>query len=197
MHFSLTVLLTLTLSAIALPALAGFDWDNVIDVYPNVRWGISELRDERPSPSRPVRLNLIKANVTGIVDGDTIEATTVQQEDIVVQLACLDAPEMSQEPWGQRAKERLAALLTVGERVFLRIVDTDGAGRKVAEIYRGYHHIGIKMVDSGHAVVYTEYLDSCPITRDRYVQAEVEAKQKRIGFWSQDNPVMPWDYRQQ
>lgn len=47
---------------------------------------------------------------------------------------------------------------------------------------------------------YTEYktiaLSGCAATQNQYLQAENQASQRRLGFWSQSNPVMTWDFRQ-
>ncbi|RUS93133.1 hypothetical protein DSM106972_097270 [Dulcicalothrix desertica PCC 7102] len=51
------------------------------------------------------------------------------------------------------------------------------------------------MVKEGQAVVYTQYLSACGATQEQYIKAEALAKRKRLGFWNQDNPVMPWDFR--
>ena len=47
----------------------------------------------------------------------------------------------------------------------------------------------------GQAVVYPQYLKNCPQSRDSLLKGENYAKQKRLAFWSQANPVMPWDFR--
>jgi micrococcal nuclease len=51
------------------------------------------------------------------------------------------------------------------------------------------------MVTQGQAVVYTQYLSGCAATQNQYLQAENQAKQQRLGLWSQANPLMPWDFR--
>jgi micrococcal nuclease len=51
------------------------------------------------------------------------------------------------------------------------------------------------MVKVGQAVVYRQYLSGCNATKDKYLQAEVQAHQKRLGFWNQPSPVMPWNFR--
>ncbi len=52
------------------------------------------------------------------------------------------------------------------------------------------------MVKEGEAVVYRQYLSGCSATKDQYLQAEAQARQKRLGFWNQKSPVMPsWDYQ--
>ena len=51
------------------------------------------------------------------------------------------------------------------------------------------------MVQEGRAVVYRQYLSACAGSQSRYLQAEAKAKQRKLAFWSQANPVMPWDFR--
>ena len=199
-----TLLLLLTIPSTALPALAGFGRDNVIDVYPYVRPRYTPPPLRRSKPVETIE-GTIEATVTKVIDGDTIEATTFFQDDITVRLACIDAPGLSQEPWGQQAKEALAKILPVGQAVSLRIADTDRYDRKVAEIYSEHYFaadlpttneiVNLLMVYFGQAVVYNKYLDNCPETRDRYQQAERFARHARLGFWNQASPVMPWDWR--
>lgn len=43
--------------------------------------------------------------------------------------------------------------------------------------------------------VYCQYLKGCPQSKDSLLQGETTAKQQRLAFWSQANPVMPWDFR--
>lgn len=45
------------------------------------------------------------------------------------------------------------------------------------------------------AAVYRQYLDACRDTQEEYLAAEAQAKAQRLGFWQQNEPVMPWDYR--
>lgn len=94
--------------------------------------------------------------VTRIYDGDTIDAfrdgTTIK-----VRLACIDAPETDQPPHGQAATDRLSSL--VPGQVMLNIVDEDRYGRSVAEVYTPEGaFLNLQMLESGNAVVYTEYL---------------------------------------
>lgn len=140
------------------------------------------------APFQPVQ-------VVSIGDGDTVR---VQQGDraITVRLACIDAPETAQSPWGQQSAARLKQILPVGQTVRLREVDTDRYGRTVAELYQDEQSVNLQLVAEGHAVVYRQYLDSCAETKDQYLQAEAKAQQQQQGFWNQTSPCMPWDYRQ-
>ncbi len=47
------------------------------------------------------------------------------------------------------------------------------------------------MVQEGQAVVYRQYLKGCDSTKDQFLQAEADAKAKKLGFWNQSKPVMP------
>lgn len=136
----------------------------------------------------------IAATVVSVGDGDTIRVQR-GSDRITVRLACVDAPERAQTGWGADATQRLKQLLPVGENVTLRVVDFDRYGRTVAEIYQGNASVNLLMVQSGQAVVYPQYLNGCPDLREQLLDAESQAKQKRLGFWNQDNPVMPWNFR--
>ncbi|WP_238549316.1 thermonuclease family protein [Acaryochloris marina] len=70
-----------------------------------------------------------------------------------------------------------------------------GHERTVAEIYSGGTSVGLQLVREGYAVVYHRYLDGCSESEDQYIAAEEEARTQRLNFWSQSNPVMPWEYR--
>lgn len=138
--------------------------------------------------------NNLTATVVSVGDGDTIRVLT-GNKTVTVRLACIDAPEMKQSPWGQQSSARLKQLLPVGQSVTLRPVETDKYKRLVAEIYVENRSVNVNMVQEGQAVVYRQYLKSCPQSNDSLLQAENYAKQKRLAFWSQANPVMPWDFR--
>lgn len=126
-------------------------------------------------------------------DGDTLHVRQNGQ-NLTVRLACIDAPERRQ-PGGSAASDRLRQLLPVGRRIQLRTVDTDRYGRTVGEIYANGRSINLQLVSEGQAVVYPQYLSGCRDDRAAYLQAEQTARSARRGFWSQRNPVMPWDWR--
>lgn len=146
-----------------------------------------------PAPA-VASLNLPVATVISVGDGDTLRMD-YQGQNITVRFACIDAAETSQTPWGPAATERLRQLTPRGSTIQFREADTDRYGRMVAEVYAGGQLVNLQMVREGHAVVYTQFLSSCPQTQDLLLQAEAEARQQRLNFWNQDNPVMPWDYR--
>lgn len=153
----------------------------------------SSPRAEDPGNS-PADVDRIQATVVSVGDGDTLRATA-QGEKLTIRTGCIDAPETAQTPYGPQASNRLKELLPVGQSITLRKIDTDRYGRTVAEVYRGGKSVNLQMVERGSAVVYRQYLDGCAATRDQYLQAEAQAKAQGLGFWGQEKPILPWDFR--
>ena len=146
------------------------------------------------TPSKPQQINM-SAQVVSVGDGDTLRAK-MQGQTVTIRLGCIDAPEMAQSPFGVQAKNRLQQILPAGQTVQVRSIERDRYGRTVAELFLGGRSVNLQMVVRGQAAVYPQYLSGCSATQNQYLQAENQAKQQRLGFWSQANPVMPWDFRQ-
>jgi micrococcal nuclease len=132
----------------------------------------------------PAQAQTTTAKIISIGDGDTI---TVQagSRNTTVRLACIDAPEMKQAPFGKQSRDRLQSVLPIGQAVNLRKVDTDKYDRMVAEVYVGQRSINLGLVASGHAVVYRQFLNGCNSTKSQYLQTEANAKSQRLAFWDQ------------
>lgn len=141
-----------------------------------------------------VQAQTLTGKVLSVGDGDTLRVAT-GGKTLTVRLACIDAPETAQLPHGKASTGRLKQLLPVGQAITLRVADTDRYGRAVAKVYRGNLSINLAMVQEGQAVVYRDYLRACPELREQLLKAEASAKRRRISFWAQANPVMPWDFR--
>lgn len=142
----------------------------------------------------PTQIGVMYAKVLSVGDGDTFQAETTVGA-ITVRLACIDAPEMAQAPYGRMASNRLKQLLPIGQKITLRVVESDRYGRQVAEVWNGNTSVNLQMVQNGMAVSYPQYLKNCPQMSNAIVQAEQSAKQRKIGFWQQANPQMPYNYR--
>ena len=134
------------------------------------------------------------ATVASVGDGDTIRVSEGSRR-ITVRLACIDAPESSQRPWGARSTALLRQLTPVGSEVSLRVQTTDRYGRTVAELLNYHGNVNQLMVAAGQAFAYRRYLRQCDA--QRYLQLEAEAKRQGIGVWSvgPSGITRPWDYR--
>jgi micrococcal nuclease len=130
------------------------------------------------------------ATVTRIIDGDTI----VTDGNTKVRLACIDAPESSQNS-GDLAKKRLSELIPPGAKIQIVGAKKDRYGRTIAAIFNGQKFVNLQMVSEGHAVVYRQYLNACPNSKSDFLKAEEQAKKQRLNFWNQSNPCLPENYR--
>lgn len=131
--------------------------------------------------------------VLNVHDGDTIRVRQGQKIERV-RFACIDAPELAQ-PLGKESRDFLKSLVAQnGDRVALKIVDTDRYGRKVAEVFSpNGKFIQEQQTKAGWVYVYQKYLNNCPDAQ-AVVKAEDFAKHNRVGVWS-GNYTKPWDYR--
>lgn len=134
----------------------------------------------------------LSSTVVSIGDGDTLRIRQGERT-ITVRLACIDAPEMAQQPHGQRARAYLRMRLPIGSRVRLAVKTTDRYGRTVAEVV-GDINIGLAMVEDGQAFAYRQYLSGCDARE--YLNAENRASRRRSGVWQvQGGITRPWDFR--
>ena len=135
----------------------------------------------------------LSATVIAIGDGDTLRVRQGNRT-VNVRLACIDAPESSQAPFGTRARQQLQALAPVGSTVELRIKDTDRFGRSVAELTRSGRNLNQALVASGVAFVYWQYIAGCD--RQTYGRLETEARLKGLGVWGVSGGLTrPWEFR--
>ena len=133
--------------------------------------------------------------VLSIGDGDTIRVTSPSGTNkTTVRLACIDAPETSQAPYGNDARQALQAQLPIGTEISLRTKATDHYGRSVAEVLKGTTNINQELVAAGAAFVYWQYIEGCD--RETYSLLENEARLKSLGVWQVPGGIQrPWDYR--
>ena len=85
------------------------------------------------------------ATVVSVGDGDTIRVSEGNKK-ITIRLACIDAPERSQQPWGSKSTELLKQLTPIGSKVTLRVQTTDRYGRVVAELFNHQGNVNKLMV---------------------------------------------------
>jgi micrococcal nuclease len=113
---------------------------------------------------------------------------------VTIRLACIDAPETAQRPYGQAASEALKRLAPVCSQMSLRPQTTDRYGRTVAEVLREGRNVNLELVRMGQAFVYEQYLDQCHGLAN--MQAQRMAEFQRAGVWSAPGGITrPWDWR--
>lgn len=128
------------------------------------------------------------AKVIKITDGDTIHVLS-GTEIYIVRLDAIDAPERGQK-FGKEAAKTLYDKI-YNKNVLVNWQTLDRYNRMIAEIYLGDRRICLEMVQEGMAWHYVKY------SKDKdLAKAEKEAREAKIGIWSDPNPIPPWEYRQ-
>ena len=131
--------------------------------------------------------------VLSVGDGDTLTVSEGGRR-VTIRLACIDAPETAQTPYGAKARTALQALTPVGSSVSIQGSKKDRYGRTVAEVIRAGTNINLELVQRGEAFVYRQYLSGCD--RNAYLSAEKRAESARLGVWSTAGGITrPWDWR--
>lgn len=127
--------------------------------------------------------------VVHIVDGDTYDLLTDENEKIRVRMEGIDTPERGM-PYYRVAKDYLGELCR-DKLVMLVGTDTDRYGRTLGFSYlEDGTELGEAMLSAGLAWHYKKYNDS-----PRLAELEIEARQNRLGLWADENPVPPWENR--
>jgi endonuclease YncB( thermonuclease family) len=149
----------------------------------------------------------IEGRVVGVIDGDSLrvlDAARVQHE---VRLAGIDAPEHDQ-PFSQRAKQNLSRLV-MNREVRVDVQKRDRYDRIIGNVWVTPADLPCraepcpKTLDVGRAQLtvglawhYRQYAkDQAPQDRGAYESDEAEARARKVGLWSEPNPVAPWDWR--
>ena len=131
-----------------------------------------------------------QVKVVSISDGDTFRGITEDKNEIRFRIHGIDAPERGQ-PFSRKSQEYLSGLIynkTVGI-----IVETEGDryGRPVVWVYTpDGKDVSAEMIKVGLAWHYKFHSDD-----EEYARLEKEAQNKKMGLWSDPDPVMPSEAR--
>ncbi len=129
--------------------------------------------------------DLYSCKVYRVIDGDSILSycNDLSDKKLSVRLLHIDAPELTQIPWGVQSKVALKNLL----KQYNNKVEILFSGKDVYNRYLGELFIGNKlsvnriMVQQGQATVYPRYYPP-----KNYLSAMRKAKKQRLGIWQTD-----------
>ena len=125
--------------------------------------------------------------VIGISDGDTM-ILLIDSKPVKIRLANIDAPE-KKKPFGQKSKESLSEICWGTDATYVPQT-TDRYGRTVAVVFCNGIEANKEQVRRGMAWVYPRY------NKDRMLPSiQAEAKDHRVGLWSEREPFAPWEFR--
>ena len=126
--------------------------------------------------------------VVKVTDGDTVTVLAPDKKQHKIRLNDIDAPEKKQA-FGNKSKDNLAKYIA-GKTVTVEYQKKDKYKRILGTIYYNNTDINLQQVKDGYAWVYKKYSNN-----QTYYKAEKSARAKKIGLWSDKNPIVPWEFR--
>ena len=141
-----------------------------------------------------------ECRVTKILDGDTVVVMQNSQR-IIIQLAGIDAPEISEErphisqPFSWAAKDFLSGLI-LNSKVQVHEYGRDTKGIIQGEIHQRDLNVNLEMIKAGLAEVLSDdpYTD---LNITDYMEAEVKARDNAMGIWNlRDQYFSPAHWRE-
>lgn len=138
--------------------------------------------------------DIISGLVVGVTDGDTINVLDRTNTQHKVRLAGIDAPEKKQA-FGNVSKKSLSDLL-YNKQVDINWHKHDRYGRIVGKVIVGNLDANLLQISLGMAWYYKKYKSEL-VFEDRldYLHAQEKAKAEKLGLWSENQPIPPWDFR--
>ncbi|HEY3404445.1 MAG TPA: thermonuclease family protein [Ohtaekwangia sp.] len=135
-------------------------------------------------------LEEITGKVVSVIDGNTIEVKSGDNEVHQIVLKEIDCPELTQE-FGEDAKKYLEKII-LNKKVTVSIQGKDRWGNRLAIVLiNGNVDPRVALLKEGLAW-----------TSEKNPNPDLEpyrstAQQKGKGLWQQENPTPPWTYRRQ
>lgn len=134
----------------------------------------------------------LKGKVVRIADGDTFTLLTEENRQVKVRLYGIDCPEKAQD-FGQVAKQFLSNQI-FGKQIEVDEKNIDRYGRTIGIVFTDNHiNVNEALLKVGLAWHYSDYDKNHPA----WDSLEKQAREKKLGLWSQPNPIAPWNYRRQ
>lgn len=145
--------------------------------------------DESERHEAPERI--LECRVIKVLDGNTVIGRAAGGEKHRIRLEYIDAPE-PKRPHGREAAEFLKKLVLT-RKVRARLIDDDLYGSELAVIECRGKNVNEAMVAAGHAWAYEYFLTGG--VGERYLSLQREAREKKLGIWSDEKPLEHRDYR--
>ncbi len=155
----------------------------------HVGWAMTS--PEYKGPRKPVRPTS-PCRVTKVTDGDSIVCAEAGR----VRLLGIDAPELSQKPFGNQSRGALTAMIPPGSRVALEqdVQARDRNDRLLAYVWRDGRLVNWEMVRAGWVVTLT-YSPNVQYV-DQLRKAVKEAEKEELGLWAVNGfSCLPFDHR--
>lgn len=130
-----------------------------------------------------------KGKVIKIKDGDTVVVLLADKTQQTLRLAEVDCPENGQA-FGSNARQ-FTANQVFGKTVVFYKIGKDRYGRSVAGVfYDGDKYLSREIVKAGFGWWYFKASKNTELQK-----LQDEAKQKKLGLWSDTKAIAPWEFR--
>lgn len=140
--------------------------------------------------STPAPESAVTATVARALSGQTLEAildTEPNAEPLRVRLNGINAPSREQQPWGERARSRLAEL--AGDRIRLELIEaTDRYERRFGYIWQGETLVNEQLLAEG-LVFSGGNFDPSDRYQQRLIHAREYARITGLGIWNPEAPL--------
>lgn len=140
----------------------------------------------------------VTGKVMQVKDGDTVVISPAEGGAFFTcRLYGIDSPETAKrgrpgQPYGEEAAKELKRLV-LAQTVEVILTGAKTYNREVCLIKKDGTDINLEMVKHGYAWAYKQYLKR-PYASE-YIEAESQARAKRLGLWQDANPTPPWEFR--
>jgi endonuclease YncB( thermonuclease family) len=136
----------------------------------------------------------IEGLVVGVADGDTITVLDQQKNTYKIRLQGIDAPEKKQA-FGEKSKQSLHDLVH-SKQVRIEYDKEDKYGRIVGKVIVDDVDVCLQQLVLGMAWHYKKYQNEQSVSdRALYSETELKSKSLKLGLWSDDTPMPPWEFR--
>ncbi len=130
---------------------------------------------------------LYTGSVIRVIDGDTFAFQT-EDGSLIIRMYGTDAPERDQ-PYSKESADFLMQYLN--KEATLKTSGVDRYGRTLGVLYINNQDINLLSTKNGCSWHYKQYSKDI-----LYAQAEAYAKKNKLGLWALQNPIPPWNWRQ-
>lgn len=132
---------------------------------------------------------IIAGKVVTVIDGNTLEIFTSENETYKILLYGIDSPELDQE-YGEKAK-RFLEKLTLNKSINVEIQGKDRLGNRLGIVMIDGEDPREKLLEEGLAWT----AERNPIVEFETIKEK--SREKGKGLWKEKDPTPPWIFRRQ
>ena len=144
--------------------------------------------------SLSIHAEVLVGKVVGISDGDTIKVLDSNKTEHKIRLMGIDAPEKTQA-FGAASKHALSNYIYQQE-VTVEYKKKDRYQRILGKVILDKQDICLAMISDGMAWHYKDYeKEQSKTDRDLYSQAELKARNEKVGLWQDSKAIEPSAFR--